>query len=200
MANVAWGAGTRLAGAAVLALASVSCGDMAREGKSSSYLIIGVLEAASGAEPGTFGGDLRSDVLTVVDTVPTIFNDLGRVQLVLALKDPLSLTGPTSANFITIDRYRVEYIRSDGRNTQGVDVPYTFDGAITGTVSDDTTLGFTLVRHQAKIEAPLGALASNGVLVSTIAEITFYGHDQTGRAVSVTGRISVHFGNFGDPS
>ena len=75
------------------------------------------------------------------------------------MKDP-TLVGPSSANFITIDRYHVKYIRADGRNTQGVDVPYPFDGAITGTVTDDGAIfGFTLVRHQAKVEAPLGALA-----------------------------------------
>ena len=37
------------------------------------------------------------------------------------------------------------------------------------------------------------------IVISTIAEITFYGHDQTGREVITTGRISVHFANFGDP-
>ena len=59
---------------------------------------------------------------------------------------------------------------------------------------------FELVRHLAKEEAPLKALTVNNVIISTIAEITFYGHDQTGREVSVTGRMSVDFGNFGDPS
>ena len=79
-------------------------------------------------------------------------------------------------------------------------MPYAFDGAITGTVSDSASFGFTLVRHQAKAEAPLGALETNFVVISTIAEVTFYGHDQTGRAVSVTGKISVHFANFADPA
>jgi hypothetical protein len=37
------------------------------------------------------------------------------------------------------------------------------------------------------------------VIISTIAEVTFYGHDQTGREVSVVGRLTVDFGNFGDP-
>jgi hypothetical protein len=189
--------GGRLAGAVMLMLGSVSCGDMAREGQGSSYLIINTLVASSGADPDTFSGDLRSDVVTVVDESPSIFNDLGEVELLLGMKNPL--LAPSSANFITIDRYRVTFTRADGRNTPGVDVPYGFDGAITGTVQNTTTLGFTLVRHQAKLEAPLAALASNGVLVSTIAEITFYGRDQTGRAVSVTGKISVHFGNFADP-
>jgi hypothetical protein len=111
----------------------------------------------------------------------------------------VTLAEPTSNNFITVNRYRVVYTRADGRNTPGVDVPYPFDGAITVTVSGTATAGFTLVRHQAKVEAPLGALATNFVIVSTIADVTFYGQDQTGRAVSVTGRISVNFANFADP-
>ncbi len=95
----------------------------------------------------------------------------------------------------------MRFIRADGRNTPGVDVPYPFDGAFTTTVtSQETTAVFELVRHLAKEEAPLKALTVNNVIISTIAEITFYGHDQTGREVSVTGRISVDFGNFGDPS
>jgi len=184
----------RSAGAVILVLASVSCGDMAREGQASSYLVITALTASSG-ETDVFGNELRSDVLTKGG----IINDNGQVEFVLALKDP-TLIGPSSANFITVDRYHVKYVRADGRNTQGVDVPYEFDGAITGTVgTDDAIFGFTLVRHQAKVEAPLGALASNFVIVSTIAEVTFYGHDQTGRAVSVMGKISVHFANFADP-
>jgi hypothetical protein len=186
-------------GVAALALASASCGDLTRQGTASSYLIVSTLEAASGADPATFGGTLNSDVVTVVDDVPTVFNDLGRVRLRLAMKD--SLTQPTTNNFITVNRYRVNFVRADGRDTPGVDVPYPFDGAFTGTVGSggETTVGFELVRHMAKAEAPLAALARNSVIISTIAQITFYGHDQTGREVSVDGQILVSFGNFGDP-
>lgn len=184
---------------AALALTSASCGDLTRQGTASSYLIVSTLEAASGADPATFGGTLNSDVVTVVDDVPTVFNDLGRVRFRLAMKD--SLTQPTTNNFITVNRYRVNFVRADGRNTPGVDVPYPFDGAFTGTVGSggETTIGFELVRHIAKAEAPLAALARNFVIISTIAQITFYGHDQTGREVSVDGQILVSFGNFGDP-
>lgn len=186
----------------LLAIASVSCGSMTREGTASSYLVIAALEGASGAEPEEFGGDVQSDVLTVVDDVPSVYPDLGRVSFVLQLKDPGpsgSPLTPTANNAITVNRYRVRYIRSDGRNTEGIDVPYGFDGAFTATVFDDTEVSFTLVRAQAKKEAPLAALASSPLLISTIAEITFYGHDQTGREVIATGRIGVHFGNWGDP-
>lgn len=183
-----------------LTLSVAGCGDLTTQGTGSSYLIITSLQGASGAEPGTLTATLNSDVITIVDNVPTIFNDLGQVTFSLQMKDPTSATGPTSANFITINRYRVRYIRSDGRNTAGVDVPYGFDGALTGTVTDtDFTSGFELVRHIAKSEAPLQALAVSRVIISTIAEITFYGHDQTGRDVSVTGQMLVSFGNFGDP-
>lgn len=183
-------------------MASVSCGSMTREGTASSFLIIDAIDAASGADPEEFGGDLSSDVVTIVDDVPTVFADAARVTFSLALKDPgpagAPLT-PTTNNAITVNRYRVRYIRSDGRNKEGVDVPYAFDGAFTATVFDRTQASFTLVRSQAKSEAPVAALASSFVVISTIAEITFYGHDQTGREVIATGRIGVHFANWGDP-
>jgi hypothetical protein len=187
---------------AVFLLASVSCGDMTLQGTSPAYLIVTELEGASGAEPGEFAATVSSDVITVVDNVPTVFGDPGRVSFQLALKDPGppgSPTVPSVNNAITVDRYRVKYIRSDGRNVEGIDVPYTFDGAFTITVSSTATAGFTLVRNQAKNEAPLRALVNSAVVISTIAEVTFYGHDQTGREVTAVGRISVNFANWGDP-
>ena len=202
MTKAVWGAGIRLAGAAGLLLASVSCGDLTRQGTASSYLVVEELVAASGAEPDKLGATLHSDVLTVVDDVPTIFSDNGRVSFTIALKDPGSTTSPntpTANNSITVERYHVKYIRADGRNTPGVDVPYAFDGAMTFTVSGERSESFELVRHTAKQEAPLAALVQSPVILLTIAEVTFYGHDQTGRAVSTTTKIAIEFGNFGDP-
>jgi len=74
---------------------------------------------------------------------------------------------------------------------------------MTVTVTDTSATGnFNLVRVQAKQEAPLQALSGGGGAnaISTIAEITFYGTDQAGRAVSVTGRMGVNFADWGDPS
>ena len=102
---------------------------------------------------------------------------------------------------MTLTRYHVAYRRADGRNTPGVDLPYDFDGAISGTITSTntpTTVGFDLVRHDAKSESPLVQLKSNGVVISTLAEVTFYGKDQTGNEVSVSGTIQIDFGNFGD--
>jgi hypothetical protein len=189
-------------------LFSTSCGDKVLQGKGSSYLIVSVLEAASGAKAGTFSTVLESDVVTNVKapsggTVATVYEDMGQVSLRMAMKDPTSLTSPTDTNAITIERYHVDYIRSDGRNTQGVDVPYSFDGAVTSTVdATGATVVFVIVRAQAKLEAPLMALRGLGgaKVISTIANITFYGHDQAGNAVSVAGTISVNFADWGDPA
>ena len=182
---------------------SVNCGEMQTTGNSASYLILQAIDAAPGADQDTFVQDLSSDVLTVVAGTPTVFADIGRVRLLLGLKDPGSPGLPTISTTnkaITVTRYRVRYIRADGRNTPGVDVPYPFDGAFTVTVQSPIAAVFTLVRVQAKMEAPLLALVNSPVTISTIAEVTFYGHDQTGRETTAVGTIGVHFSNWGDPS
>ncbi|HXH07534.1 MAG TPA: hypothetical protein VNI83_13210 [Vicinamibacterales bacterium] len=197
----------RLAAATLLAVmaaaAAAGCSARVREGQSPAYIIIDALEAASGAEEDQFEGELNSDVITG----GTVFEDAGRVTMRLALKDvgaPSAPATPTANNHITVTRYRVVYKRADGRNTPGVDVPHPFDGAITVTLSSTSTpvqATFTLVRVQAKIEPPLAALTGGrgGTVLSTIAEVTFYGRDQTGRSVSATGQISIHFADWGDP-
>jgi hypothetical protein len=203
----------RLAGATVLGLSALmaGCGEVARNGRAPAMVVISRLEAASGAEPDEFGGTLNSDVLTLVKRdvngtqvdVPTVFNDIARVTLGLTLRDPGFGAGaaPTSLNEVTISRYRVTYTRTDGRNVAGVDVPYAFDSGATFTIPATGTIthAFEVVRHTAKQEAPLRALASNGVNIATIAEITFYGRDQAGNDVIVTGHIGIVFANFGDP-
>jgi hypothetical protein len=190
----------RLLGVLFLTALTASCGDVTRQGTGSAYLIIQEFEAASGAEPGAFSGTLNSDVVTIVDDVPGIFNDVARARFSLAMKDP-GLLNPSSANWVTLNRYHVQYIRADGRNAPGVDVPSGFDGALTGTVgAQDLTVAFELVRHIAKEQAPLAALGHNATIITTICEVTFYGRDQTGHEVSVKATLMVNFGNFGDPA
>jgi hypothetical protein len=208
----------RLSGVAMLGLVGLtftSCGEVARTGRSPAFLIIDSIEGSSGAEPGTFSSVLLSDVETVIESTvngqtvrnPTIFNDLGRVAFRMGLKNPGSAGSPvtpTTLNEITLTRYRVTFQRADGRNTPGTEVPYGFDGAFTLTVpaggSASTT--FDIVRHQNKSEPPLSNMARRGgaQLVSTIAEITFFGRDQAGNEVSATGHLQVNFGDFADPN
>jgi hypothetical protein len=77
-------------------------------------------------------------------------------------------------------------------------VPYAFDTGGTATVQAPISMIFTLVRVQAKIEPPLVSLATNLNALSTIAEITFYGHDMTGREIATTATVGVNFANFAD--
>lgn len=184
---------------AAAALATAACGDKVLQGKGSSYLVIDQLAAASGGKTETFSTVLQSDVLTKGG----VLEDLGKVTLHIAMKDVTVTTGtePTANNVITVNRYHIDFIRSDGRNTQGVDVPYSVDGAVTGTVTtSQTALVFAIVPVQRKLEAPLLALRNLGgaVAIMTIANVTFYGYDQAGNAVAVTGSISVNFADWAD--
>jgi hypothetical protein len=121
-----WGS-RRFAGAlAVLALlGSSACSEAIRTGQSPGYLVITSLQGAPGLA-GSFGATLQSDVLNFdPDTGrASIAPDRGQVVLQLNMKDPT--LSPSPANAITLTQYRVEYVRADGRNTQGVDVPYAF--------------------------------------------------------------------------
>jgi len=192
--------------AAVIA-ATASCGDVVRGDHASAILLIDSLTASAGGPTvGTPGSILNSDVLTNVTTpapcttvapCPTIFNDVGTVALRLAMKN--YLVSPSFNNEVTITRYHVSYRRADGRNTQGVDVPYAFDGAATVTVpaTGNVSLGFELVRAVAKEEAPLRQLVNSPTILSVIADVTFYGADRVGNDVSVTGSITIEFANFG---
>ena len=57
---------------------------------------------------------------------------------------------------------------------------------------------FEIVRHVAKLEPPLVQLRQNSTVISTIADVTFFGADQVGNEVSVTGSVLINFGNFSD--
>jgi hypothetical protein len=178
-------------------LMSAGCGDVLTQDRSSTLLVIELLEAAPGTSTA-FSTTLQSDVVSATsDGAPTVASDMGRVTLRSIMKDVLA--SPSSVNAVTIDRYRVSFRRSDGRNSPGVDVPLPFESAISFTVPAGGTAAartFELVPRGVKSEAPLSALASGLLIVSTIADVTFFGRDLAGNALSATGSIGVQFGNF----
>lgn len=182
-----WGGHARLTVAILAATMLTSCSETIRSGQSSAYLVMTGLSSVDGST-------LKSDVRN--DTTGGIAEDVGTASFQLNMKD--TLDQPTANNAITLTQYRVEYVRSDGHNVQGVDVPYAFSGGVTLTVNGNGSVGFTLVRIQAKQEAPLAALALHGGerAITTVAKVTFFGHDQTGREVSVTGNIEVNFADW----
>lgn len=202
---------------ALLAIALLSaivtlpaCGTTIPPGSSPVYLIIDALEGASGAEPDAFAGVLSSDVLTCVENCASAdplnpplqvrFSDNGRMRLRLGLTDPGTPTSPTVstvANAVTITHYRLVF-----RGPGGAEVLPQFDGGLTGTVLSNTAatdLVFVLVRAQQKGQSPLVELIPGGTTLNTIVEVTLFGKDQTGRAVQVSGTMSVIFANWADP-
>jgi hypothetical protein len=136
-------------------------------------------------------GHLDSDVLPLLA-------DSGQAEFTLIARDQSGQTSPSDLNSVTVNRYRVVYRRTDGRNVPGADVPYSFDSAVTVTVpvSGTATAAFQLVRTTAKDEAPLRALARSGEVIDVIAEVTFYGKDISGKDVSVAGSVGITFADF----
>ena len=199
----------RLLTSIALLAATAGCGNVVRDSRSPVMLVVDSLTGAPGGgfNAGKFGNVLSSDVIvnltspapcTSTSPCPTYYGDSGQVTFHLVPKD-ISIA-PTTNNQVTISRFRVDYRRADGRNTPGVDVPYGFDGTVTGTVppSGTLTMGFVLVRSSAKIESPLIQLISNPQVIDTLAQVTFYGTDQVGNAISASGSMTIQFGNFGD--
>src|SRR6185312_10154449 len=200
--------------AAALAAAAAACGKVVRGSSAPVLLVIDQLNGLRGsATTSSAASSLVSDVFTIVTSggtctttnpCPTVFADGGQVIMHMVPKDigvsATTPTSPTTNNEVTISRIHVSYVRSDGRNQEGVDVPYAFDTAATFTVpqSGQVTFSFPLVRVQAKQEAPLMALRTNGQVLSMIGNVTFYGQDVVGNAISVTGSISIDFANWGD--
>jgi hypothetical protein len=182
-------------------VATAGCGEVARTGRAPVILVVNSIEAAAGG-----GTDFAAFLLSDVVTGGGVINDSGRATLSTVLKNPGSATaplGPAPLNSVTITRYRVRFIRADGRDTPGVDVPHAFDGGVTVIVAPNGTAQavFDLVRHSAKREPPLRNMWGAGAqrFINTIAEVTFYGQDLAGNDISATGTIQVNFGDFADP-
>ena len=198
--------------AGLLVLSLSGCGPVATQGDSPVQVIMDSLTASRGfttVQP--FATQLFSDVETLVNVtiggttvrVPTVFADVGRLNFHVAMKNS-KLSPTVNLNSVTLQRYHVRFVRTDGRNTEGVDVPYAFDGGFTATaLADGTTVtaDFEIVRVQAKLEPPLVSLVGAGgaLAISAIAVIDFFGVDGTGHNVTARGTISITFSDFGDP-
>ena len=193
-------------GALAMSVAMVGCGnEFVRDSRSPARLVVNNLEWD---EQNTVNSDVIRMVTTpapCTDTspCPSVFNDMATVELTLVLRDPGNVVSPNSPsllNQVTINRYRVMFRRADGHNVPGVDVPYDFDSALTLTVlSTGIVEGtFQIVRHSAKEEAPLRSLRFSNDIISTIAEVTFFGRDQAGNEISATSFMGVDFGDFAD--
>jgi hypothetical protein len=160
------------------------------------------------------GSPLQSDV-----SFPVVNNDaVVLVNIFRKNNNPELGTSPVEHVYLT--RYEVRYFRSDGRDVEGVDVPFRITGPLGnlrfhtpgpgggGEVENAVTI--TIVRHQAKLEPPLanlrgGFLTDTGTgqfpaagVITMIAEITIYGKTVQDKGLKATGNVQVTFADFPD--
>lgn len=150
---------------------------------------------------GTAGSTtVFSDVLTA----GSIINDNGVADLKAKPLDPF-FTQISPYMDVLVDQIDVEFKRTDGRNIEGVDVPYRFTQPVSFLVPIGGTakIPFVLIRHVAKMESPLIDLRDQfnpEQVLQVIAWITIHGIDKGGHRVApVTGYITVWCADFADP-
>jgi hypothetical protein len=190
---------------AALALAPMGCTpDFVENSEADVILRMVRLTGQPGSEDQDEGDVLFSDVCCA------IINDNIELEVELILKNP-SVLVPGQFNDVNLERYELRYLRSDGRNVEGVDVPYRISGALSSVqviTGDTATVSVVGVRHQAKLEPPLKNLEGvflgdsgrfvfpgAGVL-STTGEITILGRTTSGKVVRAVGRIAIVFADF----
>jgi hypothetical protein len=150
---------------------------------------------------GTTGGSGIGSVLLsdVRSNAGGVINDNATLTLESIIKNQ---NGPVVGPFndVVIEQYRVRYLRTDGLNREGIEVPYSFNGTVNIIVAAGgrTTVPILIVRHTAKLEPPLANLTNAGGfdVIVTFAEITLFGHTTSGKAVEAAGRLEVHFADF----
>jgi len=179
-----------------------SCNPLENETESDSLLVV---QNVTGTDiDGNVVNYLQSDVQNVDSQTGQAYitADSAKATLKVSLLDPSPTVQPSQYNSVTINRYVVSYSRTDGQNTPGVDLPYSFEGSLSIQidVGSTATIAFIIVREVAKLEPPLINLVEGteeGVLQVT-AKVDFYGQDMVNNTVKATGYLNIFFANYTD--
>ena len=146
------------------------------------------------------GTVLTSDIRNGEDST-FVCPDRVDVSVAVRNKNP-NAPVPSVPSAVILKSYEVRYFRTDGRGTEGVDVPYRITGNLTFAVdvaaSGTSTVSIEVVRYQAKVEPPLSAIYQVGTVLTMMAEVTLYGETVSGDRVTTSGRLQIDFANFGD--
>jgi hypothetical protein len=134
--------------------------------------------------------------LPVFSSVAIDVNDNCTLSIKALPIDPM-LEDETAYYNVLIDQIDVQFKRTDGRNVEGVDVPYSFTQPLSYLVPLNGTaeIPFMLIRHVAKLETPLLALRefpNQAKVLQLVGVVTAHGKDLGGHRVApVTGYVSV---------
>jgi hypothetical protein len=183
----------------IVALLLASCVAKENDSTSGSFLIINSLTGndLKGAAGST---TVFSDVLNAGSVV----NDSAVAEVNAQIYDPAKTADISYFNNVVVDQIDVEFKRTDGRNVEGVDVPYRFTQPMNWVIAVNTPgkIPFVLIRHVAKLEAPLLALRevpSQTFVLQLVAKVTVHGKDLGGHRVApVSGYLTVWCANFAD--
>lgn len=208
----------KVLGIGALAVSMAGCvPDWAKENETGIYMEIAEIVTFRGGEGvGTAGGILQSDVS---NDDGGVINDDAVVTVNVYRKNP-TVEATSPLEHVRLESYQVRYFRSDGHSIEGVDVPHRITGPLsslrfhtpTGTGELEIEAPITIVRHQAKLEAPLINIAGarralttrtrlhpGQAFITAIAEITVYARQVTTReALSASGTVQVTFADFAD--
>jgi hypothetical protein len=189
-----------LAAAVALGLGLAGCSPSYVTGNSSVVnLIVAAINGGSHMDSDVRDG---SDTTTGPGGTPSLFicPDVVKVDVAVRNKNP---NGPVPAvpSAVMLTSYEVRYFRTDGRGTEGLDVPYRITGNLSLTIDVASTgtssVSLEVVRRQAKLEPPLSTIGQTAVLTA-MAQVTLYGRTVSGDSVSATGTFQIDFADFGD--
>lgn len=186
----------------ITALVMAGCVAKENDTTSSSFLVINSLTGKD-----LEGNDGSTTVFCDVDNSGSIINDNAVVGVTALTYNPLEDSDEHDITYymnILVDQIDVEFRRTDGRNVEGVDVPYSFTQPVNMlvTIDEEIEIPFVLIRHVAKLEEPLlslRAVTSQGFVLQLVAKVTLHGKDLGGHRVApVSGYLSVWCSNFAD--
>jgi hypothetical protein len=172
-------------------LAATACTpSWARQGESPNILLMTAINGGSHID-----SDLRI-------STGSICPDLVPLRVENHFKNPL-LSGTGFRGDITVERYEVRYIRSDGRSQEGVDVPFRITGNLAQEILEDSSavIQLEVVRRQAKIEPPLSQIVGGGgpAIVTMFADVTLHARSTIQQTTnSVSARLQIDFADFAD--
>lgn len=183
----------RLGGLGALALAALVSGcapDYVTDNAATVNLIIASINGGAQLDSDVRNGEFSTFVC----------EDEVEVAVAVRNKNP-NAPAPSVPSAVLINSYEVRYFRTDGRGTEGVDVPYRITGNLTFAVdvanSGTSEFPLEVVRRQAKVEPPLSSI-NQAALLTVMAEVTLYGETVSGQKVSASGRLQIDFADYGD--
>ncbi len=162
-----------------------SCNPLENETESASLLVV---QDVTGTDiDGSTVNYLQSDVQNIDSSTgqPYITANSAKATLKVSLLNPTPTAESSQYNSVTINRYVVSYSRSDGHDTPGVDLPYSFEGSLSVQIDIGSTaaIAFIVVREVAKLEPPLINLlqVTEERVLQVTAKVDFYGQDALGK-------------------